>query len=291
MKTEYKKILERILYPKWYLVLTFVVVSTAGLMWCFTKGLSTTIFAYVLYAFSFYSLVVACLGIVKLWKKCIWPFIDSVPFFHRMIFDVKYRTLFFTKFSLTVNILYGLLQIVMGIYYKSLWFGTLGLYYLLLLNVRGELIRGIKPETVGKDLNTEYKKYRSCGLFLLFMNIVISGIIIMIFDDGQTFEYPGTLIYAMAAYAFYAVGAAIYGMISYRKYKSPILSATRAVNLACGLLSMLSLETAMLHQFGSADDKNFSDVMIGISGLAFTIAYTIIGIYMIVNATRNLKSN
>ena len=291
MKKDYKTILEKILYPKWYLVLTFVVVATLGLVWCFSKGLDETALAYFLYAFSFYSLVVACLGLVKLWKKCIWPFIDSVPFFHRMIFDVKYRALFFTKFSLTVNILYGLLQIGMGIYYKSLWFGTLGFYYLLLLNVRGALVRGIKPETVGKDLNTEYKKYRSCGFFLLFMNIIISGIIIMIFDDGQTFEYPGTLIYAMAAYAFYAVGLAIYGMISYRKYKSPLLSATRAVNLACGLLSMLSLETAMLHQFGSADGARFFAVMIGISGFGFTIAYTIIGIYMIVNATRNLKSN
>ena len=35
----------------------------------------------------------------------------------------------------------------------------------------------------------------------------------------------------------------------YRKYHSPVISAARKVSLAAALVSMLSLETAMLSQF------------------------------------------
>lgn len=44
-------------------------------------------------------------------------------------------------------------------------------------------------------------------------------------------------------------------LVKYRKYKYPVLSAAKAIRFAAALVSLLSLETAMLAQFG--DDESF----------------------------------
>ena len=57
----------------------------------------------------------------------------------------------------------------------------------------------------------------------------------------------------MAMYAFYNIITAVMNVVKYRKYRSPVMSAAKVVSLAATLVSMLSLETAMLTQFGSTD--------------------------------------
>ena len=71
---------------------------------------------------------------------------------------------------------------------------------------------------------------------------------------GLVYEYPGVLIYAMAAYFFYAVIIAATNVVKFRRHGSPILSAAKAINLVAAMVSILSLETAMLAQFGSDND-------------------------------------
>jgi hypothetical protein len=58
----------------------------------------------------------------------------------------------------------------------------------------------------------------------------------------------------MAAYFFYAVIIAATNVVKFRRHGSPILSAAKAINLVAAMVSILSLETAMLAQFGSDND-------------------------------------
>lgn len=286
---DWKNYLKKILFPKWYMIVLFIIIAVVGLVYCFTHSLEASFIAYLLYPFSFYTLVVAILGTRGFWKKYLWPFLNQVPFFHKLFYDVKYRTLFFTRVSIIINILYGLLQIVYGAYYQTLWFITLGVYYILLIIMRMGLLRNVHHHQIGSNLSTEYKKYLQTGILLLFMNLIVIGIVTMVFQEGRVFSYPGVLIYAMAAYAFYSLGLAIYGMITYKKYNSPLLSATRAVNFAGALISILSLEIALLHQFGANDPAMFAEHMVGITGMGIAILVTIIGVYMIVKGKKQIE--
>lgn len=216
-------------------------------------------------------------------------FLNQVPFFHKLFYDVKYRTLFFTRFSVIMNVLYGLLQIGYGAYYLALWYVTLGVYYILLIVMRTGLLRNVQAQQIGINLKSEYKKYLQTGILLLFMNLIVIGIVTMMFQEGRVFSYPGVLIYAMAAYAFYSLGLAVYGMVTYKKYNSPLLSATRAVNFAGALISILSLEIALLNQFGTNDPALFAERMVGITGLGITILVTIIGVHMIVKGKKGVS--
>ena len=71
--------------------------------------------------------------------------------------------------------------------------------------------------------------------------------------------------------------------------KSPILSAAKAINLVAAMVSILSLETAMLAQFGGDDDPLFRQVMTGATGGGVCTIVIGMAIYMIWRANKNLK--
>ncbi len=107
--------------------------------------------------------------------------------------------------------------------------------------------------------------------------------------QNRGFEYPGLLIYAMAAYSFYAVTVAIINIVKTRRHNSPVLSAAKAINLVAALVSILSLETAMLAQFGGDDDPMFRRAMTGATGGGVCTIVIGMAIYMIWRANKNLK--
>lgn len=74
-----------------------------------------------------------------------------------------------------------------------------------------------------------------------------------------------------------------------RRYKSPILSAAKVINLVAAMVSILSLETAMLAQFGGDDDPLFRQVMTGATGGAVCTIVIGMAVYMIWGANNNLK--
>ncbi|MCR4675139.1 MAG: hypothetical protein K5675_09015 [Lachnospiraceae bacterium] len=247
-------------------------------------------FANVFYGFSFYTLVTTCVNGKAIWMYHILPLIEHIPFLHRLATDVKFRTVIFTRIALLINILYGVFQIVMGIESKTFWFVTLGAYYIMLIVARSTLLRGANPETFGKDLKEEYKKYVGTGIFLILMNLIVTGIVTVMFEENRTFEYPGYLIYAMALYAFYTLVLAIYGMVTFKRYNSPVLSATRCVNFACGMIAILSLEIALIHRFNEGNAVHFANRMAAGTGFFMAVVMSIIGVRMIYRGTKKLQT-
>lgn len=62
------------------------------------------------------------------------------------------------------------------------------------------------------------------------------------------------------------------------------------VNLAAALVSMLSLETAMLTQFNDGSKGAFfRRAMIGSTGGAVCVLVTVMGLYMVIHAARRIR--
>ena len=93
----------------------------------------------------------------------------------------------------------------------------------------------------------------------------------------------------MAIYAFYTTISAIVNLIKYRKQVSPVVSASKAINLTVAMISMLSLEVAMLAEFSAPENREFDKIMVSITGAVVCLLNGIMAIYMIVNAHYNLK--
>ncbi|MCI9046719.1 MAG: hypothetical protein HFG71_05500 [Hungatella sp.] len=108
------------------------------------------------------------------------------------------------------------------------------------------LMRASLLHYVRKDRNdpaSERRYYGLCGGILLFMNVVLSVIIILVVHKNSEF----------------------------RRYQSPVLSAAKVINQTAALASMLSLETAMLTQFGAGDNPGGRQIMTACTGAGISM--------------------
>ncbi len=255
-----------------------------------------SVLAYVSYILSAYSLIISVTGgqqviqaIQKKGKNL--PLIHRIrehPMGSRLFGDAVFRSEITLHGGFVINLLYVALNLWFGIWYRSAWFSSLAIYYSLLSIMRAVLVRYVHKKPLGEDLRAELTRYRACGIILVLMNQALMGIVMYMVYQNQGFTYAGTLIYAMAAYTFYITIVAIINVVRYRKYGSPILSAAKVVSLTSALVSMLSLETAMLSQFGRHQEE-FRRMMLSISGGGVCVIVLGMAIGMIVQSTRQIK--
>lgn len=119
--------------------------------------------------------------------------------------------------------MYIAIKLFSGIYYRSVWFIVLAIYYILLAVMRFILLH--KSKNFVMTMETEFKRYRLCGAMLLIMNQALAGIVTFMVYQNKGFDYPGLLIYAMAMYSFYSIITAAVNLVKFRKHGSPLLSA------------------------------------------------------------------
>lgn len=249
--------------------------------------------AYFLSAYAFVITVTGITGIICLVRQGIGnhPFVRKmlgIPLVERYLKEDTFRAETALYQGFFINLLYAGIKMFSGILYGSVWFITLAVYYILLAVMRASLLHYVRKN--GKDKASEWQRYRLCGIILLFMNVALTGIVILVVRRNSGFEYPGMLIYIMAMYAFYAIIIAVRNVIKFRRYGSPVLSAAKVTGLMAALVSMLSLETAMLTQFGAADDPMFRQIMTASTGAGISIIVLGMAVFMIVRSTKQLKN-
>ena len=253
--------------------------------------------AYVSYGLSAYALAVTSTGmidIIRLMRRGVHNHplmkrIQSTPFGGRFLKEETFRMEVSLYQGFFINVLYIVMKMVSGIYYYSFWFISLACYYGLLAVMRFLLLRYVNRNSVGENKAAELRRYRFCGIILLVMNLVLAGIVGYMVHQNRRYEYPGMLIYAMAAYAFYSITVAAISLIKFRKRGSPVLSAAKAVNFVAAMVSILSLETAMLAQFGAEDDLWFRQIVTGATGGGICVIVLGMAVFMIVKSTKQLK--
>lgn len=283
---DWKKLLHKLLFPGAPVVLLSVPVGFGLLAYAFLVAGEDTPIATVSYVLSAYSLVVVCANAVPLFRKGS-QWVRGLPLVSQLLEDVPYRARLTLAASLGVNILYAGFNALSGLYYRSPWFGSLAAYYLLLSVMRFLLARYARRHGFQGNKPAQWKRYRLCGAMLIPMNFALAGVVILVLHQEGGFHYGSMLIYVMALYAFYGTISGVIGLVRTRKYKSPVLSAARVVSLASALVSMLSLEVAMLAQFGGGEF--FRRAMIASTGGAVCLILVGMASAMIVRATKELK--
>lgn len=256
---------------------------------------------YLAYFSSAYALVITCTAIPKfiafakavrqsVYEHKLMKKLRGTAIGDRFFSDVRFRTEISLYQGLLINALYICMKLFSGFYYRSVWFIALAVYYILLAVTRFLLLRHGKGKAGRTQIETELYRYRLCGIMLLFMNQALAGIVIFMVHQNKGFDYPGILIYAMALYSFYSVITAVVNLVKFRKHGSPVLSAAKAINLVAAMVSILSLTTAMLAQFGGEDDPLTRKILTAATGGGVCTIVIAMAIYMIWNATKQLKS-
>lgn len=280
--------LKIMLYPGLPWVILLVALGGVLLFLTFSKGLEDTPFAYVSYVLSAYALTIAVAEAV-LAVRAIRRKLYNTPITNRYLTDAFFRVRVGLQLSLLVSLFYAGFKLVSAVIDASFWEGALAIYYVLLCGVRVNLIRQVPISGKTANLRKELRTYRATGVLLMILDIVLGGIAVQIVRKGQSYDYPGYLIFAVGFYAFYCLILSSFNTVKYRKFKSPVLSAAKAVNLTTALASMFSLETAMVNRFG--EDMQSRERMTAATAIAVCVLVLAIAIFMVIQSGQKIKSD
>lgn len=272
---------KKMLYPPLWVLILLSVVCGAALAAVFILGQEQSIVAYPVYILSFYTLSTVCIFCAAVVPRRIGTLrqkISSHPVGARLTGDIAWRTRISLYASLVINLLYVGVNVISFALYESMWFVILAVYYGLLAVMRFLLLHSVRHSAMGTDYARELRSARICSLILLALNFVLSGAVLMILYQDKGFSYGGILIYIVAMYSFYHTAHAIHSLVKYRSMGSPVMTAANVISLSAALVSLLSLETAMLTQFGTEMDAESKRMIIVLTGAGVSITVIVMSL-------------
>ena len=285
----WKKLGKALLFPHIAIMIVLVPIATVLLVGSMVFIGTESPIAITSYVIAAYTLTIWCFKIPKL-IKFFKAFKHENKYARKWQDDTRLRVNVSLYGSFAWNALYGIFQVWLGFYHHTFWFYSLGAYYICLAAMRFFLVRHTRRYSPGEKMQTELEKYRACGIVFLLMNLARTLIIFFMVYWNRTFEHHMITAIAMAAYTFTALITAIINVIKYRKYNSPVFSASKAISLAAALVSMLTLESTMLTTFGDGTmTATAQKWMLGATGGAISLLILATAIYMIVFGTKKLK--
>ena len=290
--------------PLWFFLIIALIgiASTIGGTLILTQD---NLISYAIYGFICLAIMVITIGycifiIIRVRKDLsslalTWS--ENKPFFNRLFREYGFRAILFSIGSFAINIAFAIYNGSIAVVIGSIWFGALAAYYVLLIILRGAILiyhaRRKKAIKNGQEEGmTHYKDtrvYGICGIFLTLLPIAISFAILQMVRANDSFVHSGVTIYIYAIYAFYKIIISIYNFIKTRSTKEMTIRASKNINLADAMMSILALQTAMFREFDTAKDVINIISMNAITGAVVCGLTAIIGIFMIINAIRIIK--
>lgn len=286
-----KKIAKHLLFPHMAAVIILLPISAAFLIYALLALDEVHPLRIASYVIAFYTLAIWSIRIPTIIRSIV-RFKRENKYAKRWLGDAHLRM----KVTLSANALwnaaYATLQLALGIYHRSAWFYSLAAYYFSLATMRTFLMHHTLKHAPGERMRSELIKYRACGWIFLIVNLALSGMMLYRIHEGRMVSHHEITTIAMAAYTFTSLTMAIINLIKYRKYNSPVFSASKAISLASACVSMLSLESTMLMTFGDGSMTEKTQILfLALSGGGVCALIVAMSIYMIVHSGRIMRSN
>lgn len=201
--------------------------------------------------------------------------------------DLWFRAEASVHISTGVNLTYSMYQAMIGLTRRSAWFDALALYYILLTATRVLVLHYVRHEA--EDGREELRRYRKCGIlmFLLTIFILIIGLLVNN-GDSEPKEYPGHLVFVVGAFTIYTLINSTRNLWNYRKLESPLISASKSINLAASLVSLYAFQTALFAQFQTEIDAATVTLFNVTTAGASCLVVGYISLHIIVRASRAL---
>lgn len=291
---DWKKLGNKLLFPPAWLMIVLTVISAAALTVIFIGGYEESPVAYASYVVAFYTLSVVCLFCWRVLPGKIRQFRRALTehrLLGRLFTDRALRTQLFLYLSLAISLAYVCLNLLSWYWNRSWWFIVLACYYVIMAVMRFLLVRYVRKQGIGKNIIGEWTRARLCAYILLLVNLSLSGAVLMILYSHRGYDYPGIMIYVMAAYTFYATVHAIVEIVRQRASGSPVMATARIVSLSAALVSMLNLETAMFAQFGADMPQKDQQIFIILTGAGISLTVITLSLLLIVSATKKIRRN
>lgn len=300
-----KKILAWLGDPKWYFLLPVMLIAigtTAGGTLIVTQEFLSQymVWGFALLVIAGITLSYSVFGVVRIYPKAkenILKWSEKHPRINKAFNEYGFTALLATAGSMIVTLAFAIYNGSIAIDIRSIWFGALAAYYIVLIILRGGILiyYGVRARAINKGqsetqtLIRDGKLYRACGIMLFLLPLCLSFAILQMVRAGDSFEHSGITIYVYAIYAFYKIITAIYSFVKERRNNSMTIMAIKDIKLADAMVSILALQTAMFREFGGSPGDFGSATMNGVTGAIVCALTVAVGIYMIIDASLRIK--
>lgn len=248
------------------------------------------VIVYVLSALLLTAAVFYLIGDIRLVRAKVLRAVEAHAFTAHLRRDYDYRTLVSSVPGTGLVTGFAIFNGVIGIYSRSFWYGSLALYYLFLSVIRCLILYHVWRGE--KEPQTELQKLqicRFCGILLLAMTLALNISAALMVNAGSAKHYPGFLIYAAATYTFYKAIMSVVNMHRAKTSRNVYVSTLRYIGHADALVSLLSLQAAMVAAFGTENERT-APVMNAITGLVVCGAVLVLGIQIVVKSQKEIRS-
>ena len=201
--------------------------------------------------------------------------------------DEDLRRRLFVFIGVVVDVLWALGNLVLGIAWLSVWFITLGIYYLVFGLMRGALLYELR-KSAACTTSEQARVSRICGIMLIASVLVLSGIVTLIMIGEGSIRYDKITVIAVATFTFFSLISSIVGLVRLRSHENLLVGTNCRVNLAIALVSLFTLEIGMFSAYATADDADLVFVMPIITGAAIASVLCIMGVITVCLANRTL---
>ena len=283
------KIGKALLFPPIPIRIILVPVAIVFLVYSMVFVGTESVVAIISYVIAAYTLTIWCVKIPDI-IKFVKNFKNENKYLQIWRSDARLRVIISLYGSFAFNAVYAIFQLWLGFYHGTFWYLSLAAYYIFLAVMRFLLVNYTRTHSPGENMREELIKYRNCGIVFLFMNLALSLIVFFMVYWNRTFAHHQITSIAMAAYTFTAFTVAIINIIKYRKYNSPVYSASKSISLAAASVSMMTLTSTLLTAFGDGTmTETDNKVMLALVGAAVMVFVILMAIYMIVESTKKMK--
>lgn len=202
--------------------------------------------------------------------------------------DYIFKTLAGSVFSFGVTVLFAFYNGYLGIRLLSLWNGSICVFYLLLAAIRGTILLTEKNNAQRSETEKARRIQKtftmtSAMLFLLNLSLIVPITLMVMLE--KPIKLGLTLAIAMAAYTTYKIiMASLY--IKKNKHNDILIAELRTINFIDALVSVLTLQNALITVKSTDADSNDMLVLSSISSAAIWLFILFVTIRLIIKGNK-----
>lgn len=214
-------------------------------------------------------------------------------FVNKYVNDIYFRTMLLSTFSMIIGVIFVGYNAITGIIYKSVWNGSIAVYYFLLLCIRCYILAN--ELKIHKNNFTEdevalkrAKVFRIEGVLLVCLDIALIMPVTLLALFQRNINLPMWVAIGNAVYTFYKVIICIIGFSKTRKNNILSIKGLKNLNLTDALVSLLSLESTMIITFSDGTEPSMM-ILISMSAFVVLLIGVLTAVLTLVKGSKHVK--
>lgn len=209
--------------------------------------------------------------------------------------DYTFKTITGSMISLGITILFAFYNGFLGIWLMSVWHGSICVFYLLLIAIRGMILLTEKKNTARNNQERAHHRHRaffisSVMLLILNLALIIPISLMVILEKPVNMGLIPAI--AMAAYTTYKITMASVHIRKQRRSKhgNILIAELRTINLIDALVSILTLQNTLIMVKRTESGGNDMLILSAVSSAAIYIIILAITICLFLAGLKRYKT-